>query len=297
MKFNYKLFTFSLLNAIRLISIVSLLLVFSSSIFVITTDVRAVNAFLSGHSDQDMLDCDYIEGSDVPNQAAGVFWAIVNHLLIILEVIILLLSEVGWPMKYFDRYFPVLGTEFGLGALGIFQALIGASVLSHHCDDFTLVSGFFLFCIGCANMLCGLIWRQHAKDLRSITSWREEKKGLPSHSTGGTFRSSLFGGAAARAASPNEFGEKGYGFGRPGEKAAGLKGFILTRPVESLPRYASRPTSETRPSIPRVPSPRAPSPPRAPASRPDSMGSLFSSGTAEPEVQRTPVFKSSPTAF
>ena len=59
-------------------------------------------------------------------------------------------------------------------------------------------------------MLCGLIWRQRAKDLRSITSWREEKKGLPSHSTGGTFRSSLFGGAAARAASPNEFGEKGY---------------------------------------------------------------------------------------
>lgn len=61
MKFNYKLFTFSLLNAIRVISIVSLLLVFSSSIFVITTDVRAVNAFLSGHSDQDMIDCDYIE--------------------------------------------------------------------------------------------------------------------------------------------------------------------------------------------------------------------------------------------
>lgn len=59
----------------------------------------------------------------MPNQAAGVFWAIVNHLLVILEVIILLLSEVGWPMKYFDRFFPVLGTEFGLGALGIFQAL------------------------------------------------------------------------------------------------------------------------------------------------------------------------------
>ena len=61
MKFNYKLFTFSFLNAIRVISIVSLILVFSSSIFVITTDVRAVNAFLAGKSDQDMLDCDYIE--------------------------------------------------------------------------------------------------------------------------------------------------------------------------------------------------------------------------------------------
>jgi hypothetical protein len=59
----------------------------------------------------------------VPNQAAGVFWAVVNRLLIILEAVVLLLSELGWPMKLFDRYFPVLGTEFGLGALGLFQSL------------------------------------------------------------------------------------------------------------------------------------------------------------------------------
>jgi hypothetical protein len=52
---------FYFLNTVRLISVVSLLLVFSSSIFVIVTDVRAVNAFLGGQTSQDMVDCDYIE--------------------------------------------------------------------------------------------------------------------------------------------------------------------------------------------------------------------------------------------
>jgi hypothetical protein len=59
----------------------------------------------------------------VPNQIGGVFWAIINRLLIIFQVIILILSEVGWPAAFFDRFFPVLGTQFGLGALGIFQGL------------------------------------------------------------------------------------------------------------------------------------------------------------------------------
>ncbi|KAG1762664.1 hypothetical protein EDD22DRAFT_952955 [Suillus occidentalis] len=31
--------------------------------------------------------------------------------------------------------------------------------------------------------------------------------------------------------------------GRQGEKAAGLKGFLISKPLETLPRYAARPTS------------------------------------------------------
>jgi hypothetical protein len=62
-------------------------------------------------------------GSTVPNQPAGVFWAVLNRLLIIFQIIVLFLSEVGWPMKFFNRFFPVLGSEFGLGALGVMQGL------------------------------------------------------------------------------------------------------------------------------------------------------------------------------
>jgi len=112
-------------------------------------------------------------------------------------------------------------------------------------DDFTLVSAFFLFVIGCLNMLLGLIFRESGKGRRSITSWRDEAKGvlptnnLPSvahlnlnrstsSNSGQSFASSTMYEEKTRDLA--EFGagrsgsRAGYGFGRQGEKAAGLKG-------------------------------------------------------------------------
>jgi hypothetical protein len=140
------------LNAVRALSIVALLLAFASSIVTIVSDVRAVNRSQSdSHSDDGT--CGYIEyapvcltytyelhadplpllfhrGSTVPNQPAGVFWAVVNRLFIIFQLVFLLLSEISWPMAFFDRFFPVLGSQFGLGSLGIFQGLCVFSFLS-----------------------------------------------------------------------------------------------------------------------------------------------------------------------
>ncbi|KAH7889494.1 hypothetical protein F5I97DRAFT_538748 [Phlebopus sp. FC_14] len=290
-------YIFFALNVVRVLSIVSLLLVFASSIFVMVNDIEAVNSFdaakQSGNvTSEDLVNCDYIENSTVPNQIGGVFWAVINRLLIIFQVIILIMSEIGWPAAFFDRYFPVLGTSFGLGALGIFQGLIGAAVLSQHVDDFTLVAAFFLFVVGCLNMLLGLIFRESAKERRSISAWRDGSKDIlpttqlapamnlsrsTSSSSGQSYASSTvyeeksrdlaeFG--AARSAS-----RAGYGFGRQGEKAAGMKGswndgrltdsiltcgpgFLISKPLETLPRYAARPTS----ARPISDSSRAPSP-------------------------------------
>lgn len=114
-------------------------------------DVEAVNRFMaakgsdasaSNSTTTDMLNCDYIEcvfnfpdcnntsnsfsscrDSTVPNQPAGIFWAVLNRLLIIGQTVVLVLSELGWPSKFFDRFFPVLGKDFGLGALGVIQCL------------------------------------------------------------------------------------------------------------------------------------------------------------------------------
>jgi len=61
--------------------------------------------------------------STVPNQPAGEFWAILNRLLIVFQIIALILSEIGWPMEFFNRFFPVLGDNFGLGPLGVMQCL------------------------------------------------------------------------------------------------------------------------------------------------------------------------------
>ncbi|TEB39670.1 hypothetical protein FA13DRAFT_1618672 [Coprinellus micaceus] len=262
------------LNGVRFLSIVSLMLVFASSILVMVTNIKAVNAFEAAKGQNSteahsMVDCDYIEGSTVPNQPAGAFWAVVATLLIIFQTIILFLSEVSWPMSFFDRFFPVLGSEFGLGALGIFQGLIATQILSHHVDDFTLVAAFFLFALGCVNMLLGLIFRQSAKVKRSIRRWRAEKSGvlptsnkgdasgpygdrpafgtpvtLPGYQTEKGYLGQAYG--LDRTGSVSSFdstAKSGMGFGRQGEKAAGLRGFMLQKPEESLPRYVSPPAS------------------------------------------------------
>lgn len=164
----------------------------------------------------------------MPNQPAGVFWAVVNRLLIIFQIIVLILSEVGWPHAFFDRFFPVLGSAFGLGPLGIFQCLIGATILSHHVDDFTLVAAFFLFALGCLNILLGLIFRERAKQRRSIMSWRAEAKGvLPAaHDLRPQFLRPKSGFVASvfNRGGDNSNEKPGYGFGNTGEKKAGLKG-------------------------------------------------------------------------
>ncbi|KAJ7095894.1 hypothetical protein B0H15DRAFT_921179 [Mycena belliarum] len=245
-------YTFIGLNGLRTLSIIGLLLVFSSNVVTLFHDVQAVNRFHTGEAapdsatnatTADILNSDYITGSTVPNQPAGVFWAVLNRLLIITQVIVLLLSEIGWPAAFFNRFFPVLGDDFGLGALGIIECLLGAAILSHHVDLFSLVAAFFLFAIGCINMLAGLIFRQSAKTKRSITAWREHaKSALPTHiagvdispvvAAGPSLVSSVFKqDKATRAEDP------GHGFGPEGEREAGRKGFRLSRPVASLLRH------------------------------------------------------------
>jgi hypothetical protein len=51
------------LNAVRFMSIISLILVFSSTIFVMVANIKAVNAFDANklNGTETMEDCDYIE--------------------------------------------------------------------------------------------------------------------------------------------------------------------------------------------------------------------------------------------
>jgi len=262
------------LNVIRALSIISLILVFSSSIMTLVDDVKAFNSYQNGPShsagvssgNSTTVSHDYVPNSTVPNQPAGVFWAVLNRLLIIGQVVILFLSEIGWPSAFFHKFFPVLGDDFGVGALGVIECLIGAAILSHHVNSFTLVSAFFLFSLGCLNMFVGLIFREKSKPRRSITAWKERAKDiLPPPVLGGVekgmeysrafgvepprFMANVFDtkqiprndtGESGMSRSTTTTSRNGLGFGRQGEKAAELKGFMLARPVESLPRYAPK---------------------------------------------------------
>ncbi|KAJ3978937.1 hypothetical protein F5890DRAFT_1647629 [Lentinula detonsa] len=142
------------LNAARVLSVIAMLLVFSSSIEVMVTNIKAVNYYEAHKGDNNAtmsaMNMDYIAGSTVPSQPAGIFWAI---------TVTLILSECSWPISFFDHFFPVLGSGFGTGALVIFQ--IGAQILSHHVDEFALVSAFFLFSLSCLNTLIGQVEALH----------------------------------------------------------------------------------------------------------------------------------------
>lgn len=268
------------LNIIRVLSIISLILVFSSSILTLVNDVQAFNAYQNDPSrtassgmNSTNVSHDYVPNSTVPNQPAGVFWAVTNRLLIIGQVIILFMSEIGWPSAFFHKFFPVLGEDFGVGALGLIECLIGAAILSHRVNSFTLVSAFFLFSLGCLNILVGLIFREKVKPRRSLTAWKERAKDvLPPPVLGGfekgieigravgveppRFMANVFDtkpiprddtGDSGMSRSTTNASRTGLGFGRQGEKAAELKGFLLTRPLESLPRYVAKPVPTEQP--------------------------------------------------
>ncbi|KAG9310973.1 hypothetical protein JVU11DRAFT_8851 [Chiua virens] len=243
---------FIALNIVRALSIISLLLVFATNIFVLVDDVEGVNAFTNGNFNKtafNMGNSEYIPNSTVPNQPGGAFWAVLNRIFILFQIIVLFLSEIGWPAVFFDRWFPVLGRDFGVGAFGVMQCLIGASVLSHYVGDLPLVTAFFLFSVGCLNILVGLIFRGSARDKRSILSWRERGRDvLPTHIQNvdirpvtGTLSSMMNRKERSDSGStPSSASSRaGLSFGRQGEKAAGLKGFILTKPAESLARNAA----------------------------------------------------------
>jgi len=260
-------FVFIVLNVIRIISITALLLVFASSVFTLVQDISAWNRFVNaGYKNMIILDGnsglngtlinignEYASGSTVPNQPGGPFFAVLNRLFIIFQTVVLVMAELEYPSEIFNRSFPVLGSEFGVGALGLFQVFIGAAVLSHHVNHFTLGSAFFLFVIGCVNAIIIGVWlREKAKPKRSITSWKEQSRSiLPSvkdyTSSPPTFVSHLYTGSSVSKGSSGcseRLDEKfvARGFGRQGEKAK-MRDFDIPRPDPSLPKYPSRPGS------------------------------------------------------
>jgi len=230
-------FKFYGLNLVRFISVLSFILVLAGSFDVMVTDIIAVNNFHKesrepGSSVDEVLGgCDYIRNSTVPHQTGGVAWAVINRLFIIAQVTILAFSELGWFARLFDKFFPVLGPGFGLGPLGIFQCLIGGTVLSHHVRKISLGAAFLLFSVGCLNILIGLSLGVTAKTIRSGGTAPPER------------RSSAFYGSATEAA-PGPGDSEGLGFGKDAEKAATMEGIPLPECPPPAPAYSpSRPPS------------------------------------------------------
>jgi len=171
-------------------------------------------------------------------------------------------------------------------------------------------------------MFFGLIFRASAKPKRSIQMWRNESKGvLPTH-TGSSdvkvqpsladgrhstdfpnLKACLDRGSSEHRGtckSPVSNDEKvGYGFGTHGEKAASLRGFLLRKPQEALPRYMSPLPSLARSGTKRSSNSSFESPRHQKCDSQASQGN-YSTPRRSPsphEGRQVPQFKSSPTAI
>jgi len=268
----WKAWRFIGLNIVRALSLITLILVLASNILVMVQDVNAVKSWGSSvhvttgtnitlAQDEELVDCEYIEDSTVPNTAAGPFWAVLNRILILIQVILLIFGEIGWPNTFFERFLPFLSDEHGVGAIGMFECLIGAQVNSHAVHDFPMVAAFLLFSVGCLNLILALVFGKAIRSHRSILSWRERDI-LPRTSADlarAASQSQKTYGSPAWSAASEIFNEKPqyrqpsidgykapspvYGFARQGEKPGKFKELLITKSPSSPPMAHGRSNS------------------------------------------------------
>jgi hypothetical protein len=236
---------FFLLNALRFFSMLSLLFVFIANIIILAQDVEAIR---EARHDKEHEDCEYIEGSSVPNQPAGNFRAFLSIALNLLQCIVLFMSETGFPAWFFKNWIPCLDNEHSLVGVGVLEVLLAAQVMSHFLDPFPLVACFFLLIFGILNICTMYVDRP--RFFRSYAFW----KGNPGNNTPKMMESGR---------SPRQFSNYGSGPGsvfnekdHPEHEGAAGYGFarnesILSRSVSSHSHgRANSPPTYSPPQMP-----------------------------------------------
>ncbi|KAJ9100103.1 hypothetical protein QFC19_005783 [Naganishia cerealis] len=260
---------FIALNIVRFLSIVALCLIFASQIVGAAIDA---DAFRQSRDDnithmstfqQDNLDCDYFEYSSVPDQPGGIFWAILNRTFILIVVLILLPTELVIPAKkltqFYIDYIPIISPAHGLGILGVIQCWIASTALSKtpqtkaahrvcttYNDKFDKLKPFTDTAASTLNHMRNPtpeepLARDNAhtstenllhKDTTRSHIYTEPDVDIPDVNN-------------AESGSPKRFSKTpgikfgGFGFGKQAAKPVGQRGLVITRPLESLPRFAS----------------------------------------------------------
>ncbi|SPO20210.1 uncharacterized protein UTRI_00603_B [Ustilago trichophora] len=172
--------TFIGLNALRLVSLVVIILVFTTLIMGLIEDIRDY------HNDANMDeartdDCAYVPGTSIPMQTWGIFWVEFHRALLLLGVIALFFAELSWfGIPRLERaaqvWFPILSRTRGLAALGCVHVVIATSILSHYLDEFPLVVSWMLFVIGLCYLCMGVAFHSHPlKDGRSLFSQKRKQ--------------------------------------------------------------------------------------------------------------------------
>jgi hypothetical protein len=207
---------FFLLNAVRGFSMLSLLLVFIANILIMVQDVQAMHHQTNATAVVDE-ECEYIGASSIPDQTTGIFRAFLIITLNLIEIVVLFLSETGFPASFFQKCLPCLDNENNLVALGVLQLLLAAQMMSHFLEPFPLVASFFLLFAGLFNL--PTIAADRPKYFRSYEFWKSTRVDtfIKTLESGQAYPSSHYTASAAASM----FNEKqqtpaseGYGFAR-----------------------------------------------------------------------------------
>lgn len=161
------------LNALRITSLIVLLLVFATLIMGLVEDIRDYrsDAIMDVAEAED---CAYVPGTSIPMQTWGIFWVELHRALLVLGVVALFFAELSWfgnsRLEHAAKlWFPVLSRTRGLAALGTVHVVIATSILSHYLDEFPLVVSWMLFTVGVFYLCLGLAFHSHPlKDGRSL---------------------------------------------------------------------------------------------------------------------------------
>lgn len=170
------------LNALRLISLLVIILVFTTLIMGLVEDIRDYHD--STNMDEAQADdCAYVPGTSIPMQTWGIFWVEVHRSLLLIGTVALSLAELSWlSISKLERavqlWFPVLSRDRGLAALGSVQIVVATSLLSHYLDEFPLVVSWMLFVIGMCYLCLGIAFHSSSlKDARSCFSQKRSEFG------------------------------------------------------------------------------------------------------------------------
>ncbi|KAJ9476624.1 hypothetical protein PHBOTO_000310 [Pseudozyma hubeiensis] len=168
------------LNAIRLVSLVVILLVIATLIMGLVEDVRDYhNGAIMDEAEAE--DCAYVPGTSIPMQTWGIFWVELHRALLLLGVVALLFAELSWfgiaKLEHAAQiWFPALSRTRGLAVLGAVHVVIATSMLSHYLDEFPLVVSWMLFVIGMLYLCLGFAFHRYSlKDGRSFFASKRQQ--------------------------------------------------------------------------------------------------------------------------
>lgn len=118
----------TLLNMIRLSTMIILLIVAITQLTLTSQQSKYTNEWV--HDIKNINN--YVEDFDIPSHFLGPLWSLFSHLSIFIQAFVIIFSETNLFDGFYNKYLPLLGSNYGLFWSGLYQLYLTTLGLSHH---------------------------------------------------------------------------------------------------------------------------------------------------------------------